>query len=161
MVNKLIELIGKEAAVFESFLELLEDQQEKLVRNDTDGLNQNTDRQRELLVNSQLLNKQRTELVAQIKEANQIEGDLNVTRLLDMVDKEQANRLSELRRVILTLNDQIIKTRNQNAILLNRSREYISKTMEMLSRLNTAESVYTPHGQDQTKTNAVAVDRRA
>ena len=161
MINKLIDLISKEAAIFESFLELLEKQQEMLVKNDAEGLNQITDLQREKLVESQLMNKRRLELVHDIKIANNIDGDLNVTRLLDIVDQDQADRLQRLQRFILDLNDKINKTRNQNAMLLNRSREYILKTMEMLSRVNNPESTYTQEGASKDRKQSVAVDRRA
>jgi len=161
MINKLIDLIGKEAAVFESFLELLEQQQTMLVTNDVDGLNRITDLQREKLVESQLLNKQRLELVEQIKVANDLEGDVNVTRLLDIVDENQADRLQKLQRLILSLNDKITETRNQNAMLLNRSREYILKTMEMLSKINSPDSTYARPGAKTDRQLNVAVDRRA
>ncbi len=161
MINKLIDLISKEAAIFESFLELLEKQQEMLVKNDAEGLNRITDLQREKLVESQLMNKRRLELVHEIKIANNIEGDLNVTRLLEIVDQDQADRLQRLQRFILDLNEKINRTRNQNAMLLNRSREYILKTMEMLSRVNSPESTYTQEGASKDRKQNVAVDRRA
>jgi len=161
MINKLIEIIGKEAAIFESFLELLEKQQRMLVENDVDGLNRITDLQREKLVESQLLNKKRQDLVEEIKVANDIEGDLNVSRLLEIVDEHQADRLQKLQRLILSLNDKITETRNQNAMLLNRSREYILRTMEMLSKINSPDSTYTAPGKKTDRELNVAVDRRA
>ncbi|UCG61966.1 MAG: flagellar protein FlgN [Candidatus Zixiibacteriota bacterium] len=161
MINKLIEIIGREATIFEAFLELLEQQQKMLVTNDVDGLNRITDLQREKLVESQLLNKKRQELIQQIKVANDIEGDLNVSRLLEIVDEGQADRLQRLQRVILSLNDKITETRNQNAMLLNRSREYILKTMEMLSKINSPDSTYSAPGKKTARELNVAVDRRA
>ena len=161
MINKLIDIIGREAAVFEAFLELLEQQQEKLVKNDVEGLNLVTDLQREKLVESQLLNKKRQELVEQIKLANDIDGDLNVSRLLELVDEDQADRLQRLQKVILSLNDKITETRNQNAMLLNRSREYILRTMEMLSKINSPDSTYSKSGDAPKQQLNVAVDRRA
>ncbi len=161
MINKLIEIIGREAAIFESFLELLEQQQKMLVENDADGLNRITDLQREKLVESQLLNKKRLELVENIKLVNNIEGDMNVSRLLEIVDQDQADRLQKLQKIILDLNDKITETRNQNAMLLNRSREYILKTMEMLSKINSPESTYKQPGTTVDRQANVAVDRRA
>ncbi|MCK4633030.1 MAG: flagellar protein FlgN, partial [candidate division Zixibacteria bacterium] len=146
MVNQLIDIIGREATLFESFLQLLEQQQDFLVTNDVDGLNRITDLQREKLVQSQLLDKEREDLVAKIQIANKIDGDLNVSRLLELVDSQQANRLSQLRETIRDLNDRITDVRNQNATLLNRSREYIRKTLEMLTKLNQPETTYTPMG---------------
>ncbi len=161
MINKLIEIINQEAALFESFLELLERQQRMLVENNVEGLNQVTELQREKLVETQLLNKQRQELVEEISVVNDIDGDLNVTRLLELVDKDQAEKLQRLRKIILGLNDKIIQTRNQNALLLNRSREYILKTMEMLSRINGPRPTYTPSGASADQKLNVALDRRA
>ena len=121
MIDVLIEIIGKEAALFESFLELLEKQQRMLVENNLDGLNEVTAEQHERLAESQMLNCQRMELVEQIKKDKNIDGDLNITRLLTLIDRQQADRLEQLQNVILELNDKISETRNQNAILLNRS----------------------------------------
>lgn len=160
MINELIDIIGKEAGIFESFLELLERQQQMLVENNLEGLNRVTDLQREKLVQSQLLNKQRLELVESIRAANHIEGDLNVSRLLEIVDQDQADRLLKLQQSILSLNDKITDTRNQNAMLLNRSREYILKTMEMLSKINNPDSTYTTSGVPREQNLSVAVNRR-
>lgn len=161
MINQLIEIIGREAEIFESFLKLLEQQQEMLVKNDHDGLTRVTELQREKLVESQLLNEKRIRLVEEIQITNQIEGDLNVTRLLEIVDQKQADQLVQLQQSIMGLNDQIVQTRNQNAMLLNRSREYIVKTIEMLSRINNSDSNYNPAGSHADQRSNLAVDRRA
>jgi hypothetical protein len=161
MVDQLIEIIGREAALFESFLGLLEKQQEMLVNNDLEGLNEVTNRQREKLVECQLLNKRREELVLAIKGAQSISGDLNVSRLLDLVDKDRADRLVKLRAVIFGLNEKINEVRNQNALLLTRSREYISRTLDMLSKLNHPETTYSAAGMTEQGRSNLAVNRRA
>jgi len=161
MVDRLIDILGKEATLFESFLDLLEQQQRMLVENDVDGLNRITDLQREKLVESQILNRQREEVIEQIKVANAVEGDLNVTRLLEIVDREHADQLAKLRNLILKLTEKITHIRNQNVILLNRSHEYIARTMEMLARIQSPDTTSAATGADQDQTVTVAVDRRA
>ena len=160
MINKLVEIIGKEAALFESFLNLLEQQRDKLVNNDTNSLNEINDRQREKLVESQILNKEREKLIEQIKISNSIEGDLTVSRLIELVDQNQAERLTQLRGIIIELHDQISDVRNQNAMLVNRSREYISRLMDMLSKVNSPAETYSNTGANNQATHAVGVDRR-
>ncbi len=160
MIHNLIEIIGREAKLFESFLLVLEEQQQMLVSNNLKGINKTTEAQRELLVQSQILNKEREELTDKIKSANAIEGDLNVTRLLEMVDKNQAEQLIKLKNIIFSLHEQIGEVRNQNANLLNRSREYIARMMDMLARINTPSGSYGSTGAEEGKTNALAVDRR-
>jgi flagellar biosynthesis/type III secretory pathway chaperone len=161
MVDRLIDILGKEATLFESFLDLLEQQQRMLVENDVEGLNRITDLQREKLVESQILNRQREEVIEQIKVANTVEGDLNVTHLLEIVDQEHADQLAKLRNLILKLTEKITHIRNQNATLLNRSHEYIARTMEMLSRIHNPSATSAAAGAEQDQTATIAVDRRA
>ncbi len=161
MINQLIDIISREAALFESFLELLQRQKEMLVANDLDGLQQVTERQHEKLTESRILNKQREELVAQIKAARAIDGDLTVSRLIALVDQDQAERLRQLRELILELNDKINSSRNSNAMLLNQSREFVAKTMSMLSKMNNPEPTYGRTKTESDPKRAIALDRRA
>ncbi|MBK7141043.1 MAG: flagellar protein FlgN [bacterium] len=161
MINQLIDIISKEAVLFESFLELLQRQKEMLVANDLEGLQQVTERQHEKLTESRILNKQREALVEEIKAARSIDGDLTVSRLLDLVDQNQAERLRQLRELILELNNKINDSRNTNAMLLNQSREFVAKTMAMLSRMNNPEPTYGSKRSETDPARPVAMDRRA
>jgi FlgN protein len=161
LVNKLIELLGREATLFEAFLGLLDRQTEMLVANDINGLNAVTERMREKLVESQLLNTQRMELVERIRVANAIDGDLNVSMLLDIVEDEQADQLERLRSLLLDLNDRISTSRSRNELLLNRSRMYIARMMEMLAKVGKPSAGYTANGPHQPADLHLALDRRA
>ena len=161
MIDKLIGTIGSEATLFESFLGLLQRQQAMLVADDADGLNEVTADMREKLVASSLLAERRERLVEEIRSANAIEGDLDVTRLIDIVDQNQADQLLRLRIVITSLNEKINHARDHNATLLNRSREYIFRMMNMLSKMNNPQPAYTPAGRAPSGTQNVAMDRRA
>ncbi|MEA2031374.1 MAG: flagellar protein FlgN [candidate division Zixibacteria bacterium] len=161
MVDQLIDILGREASLFESFLELLEQQQRALVDNNVERLNHVTEQQREMLSKSKLLHREREAVIEDIKRHNVIDGDLTVTRLLEMVDQSQADQLSQLRDAILNVNDRILKTRNQNAILLNKSRDYIGRMMKMFSRIGDPSPVYNSGGDEQEAKHNLAVDRRA
>ena len=161
MIDKLIATIGSEATLFESFLGLLQRQQAMLVANDANCLNEVTAEMREKLVESSLLAERRERLVEEIRSTNAIEGDLDVTRLIDIVDQNQADQLLRLRNSITDLNEKISRARNHNATLLNRSREYIFRMMDMLSRMNNPQTTYAPAGTAASGPQNVAVDRRA
>ena len=160
MINRLIHLISQETLLFEEFLELLERQKQALVSNDTTLLTQTTELQRQKLRQSHTLNRQREELIEEIKQANAVEGDLTVARLLEFADDNQAERLKTLRQIILDLNDKINETRNANALLLNQSREFIAHTMAALASMNAPETGYVRGGPVNAKHSAIAVDRR-
>lgn len=161
MTEQLIDIIGREAELFEGFLRLLEEQQAALRTDDVEQLNRVTEQLREKSVQSQLLDKERRELVADLKRERSIQGDLNVSRLLELLDAEQADRLKHLRSTILDLHDRISQVRNTNAFVLNRSRQYMVKTMEMLSRVNSPGGTYGHDGAHSKATGTIAMDRRA
>ena len=160
MINELIQIISAEALLFEDFLELLDRQKEVLVTNNVDVLDEITELQRQKLLESQELNRRREELIAAIKKANAVEGDLTVARLLEFADENQAERLLRLKDIIFSLNDRIAEARNTNVMLLNQSREFIAKTMSMLSRMNSPESTYRRSGTALEGGTTIMVDRR-
>jgi len=160
MIDDLIQIIDQETHLFEDFLALLERQKEMLVANDTAGITEVTELQQLKLIESRKLNRKREELTAAIRKANAIEEDLTVSRLLDFADENQVERLLQLKAVILELNERITETRNTNAILLNQSREFISRTMSMLSDLSRPTATYTNGDRMPREAATVAVDRR-
>ncbi len=160
MVNQLIEILGREAALFESFLELLELQKERLVANDLEGIKEVTSQQQQTLTQTAELSLTREELIEKIRLQNEIEGDLTVTRLLEIVEQEHVGPLSQLRDTILSLNDKIVETRNSNAMLVNSSRQVISKTMNALAKVNSPEPTYSPGQKPATRESSIMVDRR-
>lgn len=60
----------------------------------------------------------------------------------------------------MELHEQISDVRNQNAMLVNRSREYISRLMNMLSKVNSPAETYSKTGANNQTTHAVGIDRR-
>jgi len=160
MVNQLIDIISQETLLFEEFLELLERQKHMLVTNNADGLSEITELQRRKLHESYRLNRSREDLIRRIKESHALDGDVTVTRLLEFVDENQAARLLQLRETILGLNNKITETRNTNAMLLNQSREFISRTMNMLSTLSSPDTTYRAGAKPSDAHGTIMVDRR-
>ncbi len=161
MIDRLINIISREAALFETFLELFEQQKQALVKNDHAALTAITEKQHEKLAESRLLSREREEVIAFLKQEHALEGDLTVSRLIAVVDQDKADRLRQLRDTIASLNIQIVQTRNSNAMLLNQSREYVARTMAMLSKLSNPEPAYAKAGHTSDPSRAVALDRRA
>lgn len=160
MIDQLIQVISDEALLFEEFLQLLDRQKEALVANDTNRLNQVTQLQQQKLLECRALDRRREKVIAAIKADNALEGDVTVTRLIEYADEDQSHRLTLLRDTIFSLNERVNESRNTNALLLNRSREYISRIMNMLARLHTPDGTYGRKGAARQESAALAVDRR-
>ncbi|MDZ4722885.1 MAG: flagellar protein FlgN [candidate division Zixibacteria bacterium] len=159
MITGLIDIISREAQVFEAFLALLNQQKTMLVSNNIDGLNATTELQREKLVESQLLARERERFVEQIKIVNALDGDLTVSRLIELVDSEHAETLHQLKETIIALNQKIAKVRDSNAMLINQSREFISRTMTMLAQIGRSESAYDRAGCERDQKSTLLLDR--
>lgn len=159
MINKLIDLIGREATVFADFLELLTRQRQMLVSGDVEGLNACTERQREKLIEASLLNREREQLVIQLRVTMPISGDVTINKLLEHATESQAEQMEKLRDTILELNDEIASVRNSNVLLINQSREFIARTMNMLSKVSAPES-YETTAASTDKGRPFFLDRR-
>ncbi|SYZ73584.1 hypothetical protein TRIP_C30021 [Candidatus Zixiibacteriota bacterium] len=160
LVQDLIEILKKEASLFETFLELLEQQQEALVRNDLTAINNVTERQREKIIEAGILSRKREMIVGLIADDYDSRGNLTVSRLVEIATSGQAEILTRLRETILELNDRIAKMRSQNEFLIDRSREIIMKTMELLARLKTPDDGYRNRGESSPSQTNLALDRR-
>ncbi len=160
-VLELIAILQKEASLFETFLDLLEQQQKALVKNDVGELNRITDIQREKAVESRLLSKRREKLTKELASEVGSDGDLTISRLIECVSSEQAFVLGQLRDSILDLNSRISRMKSQNEMLINRSRENIMKTMELLGSINAPSENYRKEGKKAENSRPIALDRRA
>lgn len=161
MIDHLISVISREAAAFDSYLTLLEQQKAALVANDLECLSAITEQLRDVVVQTRLLGREREKTIEQIRSSHDIDGNLTLSRLLDLVDDTRAVQLTRLQELILSLNDQITDVRNTNAMLLNQSRKSITSMMIMLARIQHPDNTYSRTGSDRTSEAAMAVDRRA
>jgi FlgN protein len=158
---ELIEILEKEASLFETFLDLLEQQQEALVRNDVNRLNEITEMQKEKLVHAGQLSKSREELIRRLSELGKAPQNATISRLVESASSGQTTMMEQLRETILELNEKIIKVRTQNEMLINRSRENIMKTIELLGRIKMPDDQYHNEGRRNAVQGSLALDRRA
>lgn len=161
LVLELIEVLEREASLFETFLELLERQQEALVKNDVDTINEITLIQREKTMESTALSRRREELVKELSSDGSVAENLTISRLIATVSSGPAAELARLRDSILGLNAKIDRVRSQNCMLIDNSRKNIMKTMEMLGRIRRPDNGYHKEGQAARTDVNVALDRRA
>jgi len=161
LVRELIETLEKEASLFETFLELLEVQQRELVENDISMLNQVTDQQRDKIIETGNLARKRETIISRLSSDGSMADDLTISKLIASVSPGHANMLEIIRETILDLNEKINKTRSQNEMLINRSRENIVKTMELLGRFKVPNNNYGGEGKMNTVQTNIALDRRA
>ena len=161
-ILQLIKLIGEEVVIFETFVELLNRQQEALVANDMELLATITQEQERLALTTSQAERRRTELVRILSlELNRDSNDINLTELTKLVAEPESNHLRTLQTTLLGLHDQISTIKSRNDFLIRKSMEYINNTLTYLSAAGEKEATYVPDKNKRVPNgHATVVDRR-
>jgi hypothetical protein len=160
LVLELIEVLKKEASLFETFLELLEEQQKALVENNVEALNRITERHREKIIECSILAKKREAITNRLSSEIDPLEDLTISRLIEASPIGEASMLERLRGTILDFHEKISKLQSQNKMLIERSRDNIAKTMELLGRFKQRSDNYHEKGGKNEVATSLALDRR-
>jgi predicted transcriptional regulator len=162
-VLQLVKVIGEEAVIFETFLELLNRQQEALVCNDMDSLQAVTLEQEKLAVRTAQVEQQRIELVRSLsQEFNRDQADINLTELTKLVSEPESNQIRTLQATLLGLHQQISTIKSRNDFLIKKSMEYIDNTLSYLAATGEKKVTYdAENGKPSGRTRLSVVDRRA
>jgi hypothetical protein len=161
-ILQLIKLIGEEVVIFETFVELLNRQQEALVANDMELLAKVTQEQERLALTTSQTEKRRTELVQTLsQELNRDSNDINLTELTKLVAEPELNQLRTLQATLTGLHGQISTIKSRNDFLIRKSMEYINNTLTFLSVAGEKEATYAADKNKRVSNGHLAVvDRR-
>lgn len=160
LLDRLISVIGEEAALFETFLELLEGQQQALIANDHESLKTVTARVHEVVTQSQCLENRRIEIIDQIRQSAGAETDLNVAQICEMADVARSSQLRMFRTTILDLYGRIEETRMRNGLLIEQSLEQIQHTIDIIGQVPAQKEMYHKHGGYSRDGHHLGLDRR-
>jgi hypothetical protein len=161
-ILQLIKLIGEEVVIFETFVELLNRQQEALVANDMELLASVTEEQERLALTTSQAEKRRAELVQTLsQELNREPNDINLTELAKLAAEPELNQLRTLQATLTGLHSQISTIKSRNDFLIRKSMEYINNTLTYLSAAGEKETTYSTDKNKRVNNGHLAVvDRR-
>ena len=160
LLDRLITVIGDEARLFETFLELLEQQQQALISNDGEVLRSVTEQLHHVVTGSQELERERAEVINQLRPLRGAGEDLTITTICDMADAGRSSHLRSLRETILSLYSKIEETRMRNGLLVEQSVEQIRHTLEMIGRIPAGRGIYQKQGNVAREYAPLGINRR-
>ena len=99
-------------------------------------------------------------VIEEIRQNAQYSGDLNVTKICNMADKERSLQLRHLRETVLSLYARIEETRMRNGLLIEQSLEQIRHTLDMIGRIPAKKELYQRQGGLAPTGNSLGLDRR-
>jgi flagellar biosynthesis/type III secretory pathway chaperone len=160
LLDRLISVIREEAILFEKFLRLMEQQQQALINNDAETLRNATEELHGVVGRSFKLEKDRAEVVEEIRVVEGTMGDLNVSKICDMADENRSTQLKNLRETILGLYSNIEEIRMRNGLLVEQSLDQIRHTMELLGHIPARKETYQQKGGLSREFVPLGIDRR-
>ncbi|MCB2210546.1 flagellar protein FlgN [bacterium] len=154
LISALIDIIKREEALLNDFLNLLEEQKSMLVRNEVEDFEATVAKQEELIEQIRTLEDQRIGKVRKIASNMEIkESELTITRLVEM---SLGTVSSELRQSKMNLNGLVSRIRRANQVnqyLIKRSLNINHRTIDILIDENLRDVTYEKdgrlHGQDR------------
>ncbi|MEW5701244.1 MAG: flagellar protein FlgN [Candidatus Zixiibacteriota bacterium] len=160
LIDQLISVVAEEAEQCERLLTLLRQQQRYLVEGNVAGLDANVRDQEEAITRSRALGMERGRLLETLGQDPNLRGQrLDISRLIASLSNDYGRRLETLRGSMKRSIELMTKTREQNAMLIQRSLSTIGETMRLLAAAHGAPEYAGGPVSGKAATVPVAVDR--
>jgi flagellar biosynthesis/type III secretory pathway chaperone len=150
-LDQLIGLLRQESDLYRSLLVVIEQEKEAAVRSDVGALNQaGIDKERQLL-EIQIKEKGRRELVAGLAaEQGVAAADLTLSKISQGADEPQAGILRRVSRDFLSLLTQVQAANRCNQQIVEHSLQLLRGSFNLLQELMTPSTVYYRTGNIQS-----------
>lgn len=139
-LNELIDILTREQAVFQEYLELLIERQEHLIQNEGGGSGADMYRINELAMEAAILEDNRRIILSRISRGIMIESErLSISRILSIFDNPRFNDLERFKDTMLEIYQHISEQKTKNEYLIEQSIKSISQTMQFIHEVNNTE----------------------
>lgn len=160
LVDQLVSVVAEEAEQCERLLTLLRQQQRHLVEGNIRELDVNVREQEVAIGHAHELGRRRQRLLEELARCPAFgSGRLDMSRLIATLADDYGRRLDTLRRSLKQSISQLVKTKEQNAMLITRSLSTIDETMRLLASANMAADYGGATASGQAPMIPLAVDR--
>ncbi len=148
MIVELIEVIQKEVCAFQRLVELLEVEQQALVRHEVAAIETVLAEKHETVVEAAVLEEERIRIVERLSDALQEDpASLTLKRLIERVGGPQSERLGEMRETLIALQEKIQMVNRHNTLLIKQSMKYVDKSLRILTGGEGSGGVYVQSGK--------------
>jgi flagellar biosynthesis/type III secretory pathway chaperone len=148
MISELISVIKNEEGLLQSFLDLLEEQKNLLVKNQISEFEESVRKQEEMIVEIKTLESERIRMVNEIARGMEIEeSEITLTRLVEMSLGKVSEELGSAKRNMSHLVERIRRANQVNDYLIRRSLNVSQKSIDMLIDESLRDVIYESTGK--------------
>ena len=156
LVDKLIEILNKETALYEGILKLSKNKTDVIVEGKVTELEGLTKFEQSTILQLGKLEEEREKLVDKLAEQLKVKvSDINLTSLEKLVPKEQAEKLKICHEKLPKVINSLSEANTLNAKLIRSSLDYIDFSVNVLTNAEATGNNYVNSGQssDSKKRN--------
>ena len=133
--SNLSEILNKQEKNLKELLKIVTSKQEALVSNNNENLNDLISKEEKLLLQLQITEERRLEILKSIYEENNIKNerfklDVMIEALKDKLKKEFVEDIMNSKNRIKNTIKQVTKINQQNLVLIQQSRELLNNTIQ-------------------------------
>ena len=143
MLEQLLGLLDREAALYQSVLDLIEREKEAAVRSELNALNETVAEKENLMAGLRKIDEQRSGLTARLAEAlGYSPKDLTLKKLSQLVDEPFAGRLQKAGTNLQSVLNQVQEANQRSKQLFEHSLDLLHGAFNLLNELLCANAVY-------------------
>ncbi len=155
-IKKLIEILNKEAKVYEGILKLSKEKTDVIVNGKVTELEGITRVEQSMILQLGKLEEEREKLVDLISSQLEIKADdITISELEKMLPKEQAKELKDCQKKMTGIFNDLRNANDMNSKLIKNSLDYIDFSVNVLTNAGSSGDIYGKSGQsnDSKKRN--------
>lgn len=156
LIDRLIEVLNKETAMYEVILKLSKNKNEVIVEGKVSELESITSLEQSVIIQLGKLEIEREELVDKLAVQLKVKAsDISLASLEKMLSKEHAEKLKGCHKVLPKLINELREVNTLNSKLIRNSLEYIDFSINILTNAGSTGNNYGNSGQsnDSKKRN--------
>ena len=132
VVEDLTQIVEREVKAFQSLLDALMEQQASIIKGDALSVSISSEEVERIMIRTKELERERSGKSKQITEKLDVGKELTLTQLIPFVEDRYANRLNELKEMVIHLSKKIQTTNERNRFLLENSLRFVDKSLRIL-----------------------------
>ena len=160
-LSKLVDILSGEVDLLRKLHSALKDEQDALVRGDTDGIRDRVEAQIGIIKDLATLEHERQAAFRTMCPGEPPDSEIKLDTIIGLAGGEQAEHLQSMKESMRKVLKSLGAVNRQNDVLIRQSMSYIDRTLRALAGENAGSEVYNARGAVNSATGQIAVDREA
>jgi flagellar biosynthesis/type III secretory pathway chaperone len=142
-MNKLVDVIEREAAIVDSLLNVMKRKQEAIIALTLENIKSSVSEEIKLVSMTKSLERERLDLIKQIMPSDSNPDNITLTQLISNSNAAEGSRLLNLKDKLHKTLDDLKNINETNMLLIERSKKFIKENISIMTQNGNRQLVNT------------------